>query len=73
MTIRKVTKFTPEVMIGAPRRSVGIPDSSGRYIVYRETSYSFEKHEQSAEIRVIDVQTSQSSLVIDDKNFTNVS
>lgn len=33
MTIQ-ASRFTPEVMLSAPRRSAGIPNSSGELVLY---------------------------------------
>lgn len=64
-------KFHPEAMLSAPRRSAGIPNHDGTSILYSITSYSFGKHEQSSEIRVLDVKTFESSLLDDDKESSS--
>lgn len=34
MMTRQATRFTPEVLISAPRRSTGVPNSTGELILY---------------------------------------
>ncbi|EAL85241.2 oligopeptidase family protein [Aspergillus fumigatus Af293] len=65
MTIRSM-KFTPEVLLGAPRRSGPIPNSSGTLAVYTQTSYSFDSHSKTNEIRVLDIATGRSALITND-------
>lgn len=67
MTIR-AAKFTPEVLLSAPRRSEGIPNSDASRVLYSVSTYSFEEHVKKSEIRILDVASQQTSLVIDDKN-----
>lgn len=71
MTIKKMTNFTPEVLLSAPRRSPGVPSSSGLQILYTESTYSFKKQTKSVEIRVIDVKTSETKLVTENKQYSN--
>jgi Tol biopolymer transport system component len=65
MTIR-ATKFTPEVLLSAPRRSAGIPNSDGSKILYSVSTYSFAEHAKKSEIRVLDVETQQTTLITDE-------
>ena len=64
MTIR-ATKFTPEVLLSAPRRSAGIPNPDGSKILYSVSTYSFAEHAKKSEIRVLDVETQQTTLITD--------
>ncbi|KAE8346850.1 hypothetical protein BDV24DRAFT_122319 [Aspergillus arachidicola] len=70
MTIRPM-KFTPEVLLGAPRRSAAVPNSSGTLAVYTQTSYSFESHAKTSEIRVLDITTGRSSLITNDPSASS--
>ncbi|KAI9934482.1 hypothetical protein ASPWEDRAFT_175211 [Aspergillus wentii DTO 134E9] len=70
MTIRPM-KFTPEVLLGAPRRSSAVPNASGTLAVYTQTSYSFESHSKTNEIRVLDIETGRSALVTNDTGASN--
>ncbi|KAL9604836.1 MAG: hypothetical protein Q9219_000284 [cf. Caloplaca sp. 3 TL-2023] len=60
-------KFTPETLLSAPRRGSAIPDPNGKFAVYTVSSYSFESHEKTLEIKVIDITTGQSKLITNDK------
>lgn len=66
MTIR-AAKFTPKVLLSAPRRSEGIPNSDASKVLYSVSTYSFEDHSKKSEIRILDVISQQTSLVTDDK------
>jgi hypothetical protein len=67
MTIR-ATKFTPEVLLEAPRRSEGLPNTDASQVLYSISTYSFAQHEKKSEIRILDVETQQSSLITDAKS-----
>ncbi|OCL01809.1 dipeptidyl-peptidase-like protein V precursor [Glonium stellatum] len=64
MTVR-ATKFTPEVLLSAPRRSAGVPNADGSRVLYTISTYSFAEHSKASEIRVLDVATQRSTLVTD--------
>ncbi|KAL6712058.1 hypothetical protein ACN47E_003101 [Coniothyrium glycines] len=66
MVIR-ASKFTPEVLLEAPRRSEGVPNSDATRVLYVVSTYSFTDHAKKSEIRVLDVASQQTSLVTDDK------
>ncbi|KAJ5114541.1 hypothetical protein NUU61_000300 [Penicillium alfredii] len=70
MAIRPM-KFTPEVLIGAPRRSSAVPNAAGTLAVYTQTSYSFESHAKTNEIRVIDIDSGRSALITNDPGANN--
>lgn len=65
MTIR-ASRFTPEVLLSAPRRSVGFPNWTGDRVLYSVMSYSFETHSRSSSIRVLDIKNASSHLISDD-------
>lgn len=67
MTIR-AAKFTPEVLLEAPRRSEGLPNSDASKILYSVSTYSFADHAKKSEIRILDVESQESSLISDDKS-----
>jgi hypothetical protein len=64
MTIR-ANNFTPEVLLSAPRRSEGTPNSNGLKVLYSTSTYSFEDHAKTSEIRVLDVKSGETSLISD--------
>lgn len=67
MTIR-ATKFEPKVLLEAPRRSEGNPNSDASRVLYSVSTYSFADHTKRSEIRILDVQSQQTSLLTDDKS-----
>lgn len=67
MTI-KAAKFTPEVLLEAPRRSEGLPNSDGSQVLYSVSTYSFAQHAKKTEIRILDVASQQTSLITDDES-----
>jgi hypothetical protein len=65
-TSRMVTyanKFTPEVLLSAPRRSAGRPNCDGTCALYTISTYSFESHSKSSEVRILDLKTTESTLL----------
>jgi hypothetical protein len=67
MTIR-AKKFTPEVLLAAPRRSSAIPNADGSLALFTVSTYSFQTHSKSSEIRVLDIKTGQTKLLSGDLN-----
>jgi hypothetical protein len=67
MTIR-ASKFTPEVLLSAPRRSAGLPNSDASKVLYSVSSYNFAEHSKKSEIRILDAANQQSTLVSDNKS-----
>jgi hypothetical protein len=71
MTIRAI-KFTPEVLLSAPRRSTGLPNSKGSKVLYSVSTYSFAEHSKKSETRILDVESQTTSLITDDSNAGDV-
>ncbi|KAF2459801.1 dipeptidyl-peptidase 5 precursor [Lineolata rhizophorae] len=66
MTIR-ATKFTPKVLLSAPRRSAGVPNSDASRVLYTVSAYSFETHEHAPqELRVLGARSGESLAVAKD-------
>ncbi|KAF2634272.1 dipeptidyl-peptidase-like protein V precursor [Massarina eburnea CBS 473.64] len=61
----RAKKFTPEVLLSAPRRSEGIPNSDASKVLYSVSTYSFDDHAKASEIRLLDSKSQESSLVTD--------
>jgi hypothetical protein len=59
----KATKFTPDVLLSAPRKSSGIPNSDASIILFKISTYSFADHKWTREIRALNAKTSESTLV----------
>ena len=58
-----VDKFTPEALLSAPRRSSASPNSAGTLAVFTLSTYSFESHKKTSEIKVLDISRGTQSLV----------
>jgi hypothetical protein len=65
MTVR-AKKFTPEVLLSAPRRSPATPNPAGTLALFTVSTYSFQFHSKTSEIRVLDIKTGQSKLLSSD-------
>ena len=66
MTI-KAMRFTPQVLISAPRRSAGVPNTAGTHVLYTTSTYSFETHSKTSELRVLDIKTNESTQLAKDE------
>jgi len=64
MTI-KAAKFTPEVMLAAPRRSSGVPNSDGSRVLFTLSTYSFSDHKSKSEVKQLKADSNESYLVTD--------
>lgn len=51
------------VLLSAPRRSPAVPNADGKLAVYTISTYSFETHKKTSEIRILDVESGQSNLI----------
>ncbi|KAI2629714.1 dipeptidyl peptidase [Hypoxylon sp. NC1633] len=69
MTIM-ATKFTPEVLLSAPRRSAAVPNSAGTLALFTVSEYSFETHSKTYAIKVLDLKTRQSTQLYDSSAYT---
>lgn len=69
MTIQ-AAKFTPEVLLSAPRRSAGVPNSTGELALFTVSTYSFEEHKKTSQIRVLDIKSGNSTLLFEDLNYS---
>ena len=55
------------VLLGAPRRSPAVPNAKGTHALYTLSTYSFEAHKKTREIRLLDIGNGQSILVTNDE------
>ncbi|CAN8099018.1 unnamed protein product [Discula destructiva] len=69
MTIR-AAKFTPEVLLSAPRRSAGHPNSTGKLVLYTTSTYCFEEHKKTGQIQVLDVESGHSTKLYKDGSYS---
>ncbi|KAI3342602.1 prolyl oligopeptidase [Ustulina deusta] len=60
MTIT-ATKFTPEVLLSAPRRSPAIPNRTGKLALYTVSQYSFETHSKKYSVKLLDISSGHST------------
>ncbi|KAI1774279.1 Alpha/Beta hydrolase protein [Hypoxylon cercidicola] len=61
------TKYTPEVLLSAPRRSAAIPSPDGKLALYTQSAYSFEAHRNTCDICVLDLTNGQSITIVKDR------
>ncbi|KAI1661443.1 dipeptidyl peptidase [Daldinia decipiens] len=64
------TKFTPEVLLSAPRRSSAVPNSTGTLALFSVSQYSFETHSKDYAIKVLDIKSRQSTQLFDNSTLT---
>ncbi|KAI1469941.1 dipeptidyl peptidase [Daldinia caldariorum] len=64
------TKFTPEVLLSAPRRSPAVPNSTGTLALFTVSQYSFESHSKDYAIKVLDIRSRQSTQLFDNPDYT---
>ncbi|KAI0135545.1 dipeptidyl peptidase [Daldinia grandis] len=69
MTIM-ATKFTPEVLLSAPRRSPAVPNSTGTLALFAVSQYSFETHSKDYAIKVLDIKSHESTQLFDNPTLT---
>jgi hypothetical protein len=67
MVIR-ANKFTPEVLLSAPRRGPAVPNHNGTLALFTVSAYSFELKTTTYEIRVLDLKSGVSVLFSNDEN-----
>lgn len=61
----------PRALLGAPRRSSLIPNASGTHGIFTQSSYSFESHSQTNEIRVVNVSDFRDTLITNDSGASD--
>ena len=57
-------------MLGAPRRSAAVPNRAGSHALYSVSTYSFESHKKTTELRLFDLETKQSTLITNDEGVS---
>ena len=58
------------MLLSAPRRSPAVPNADGTLALYTVSTYSFESHSKTSEIRAIDIRNGQSTLITNDEQTT---
>ncbi|POS86812.1 dipeptidyl-peptidase-like protein V precursor, partial [Erysiphe pulchra] len=56
-------KFTPELLLSAPRRSAAVPNKDGTLAIYSVSTYSFQTHKKSVEIHLLNLETGESKVL----------
>ena len=59
----KATRFSPETLISAPRRSNAVPNYDGSRALYSVSEYGFEEQKKAGEIRAAVVKTGGGSVI----------
>jgi hypothetical protein len=57
-----------QVLLSAPRRTAAIPNPDGTLALFTVSTYSFESHSKTSEIRVLDIKTGQTKTLSKDVN-----
>ncbi|CAK4031317.1 Dipeptidyl-peptidase 5 [Lecanosticta acicola] len=70
--VHRAMHFTPQVLLSAPRRSAGVPNPSGTKILYTTSTYCFETHKKTTELRVLEVQTGESFQLAKDDDISDL-
>ncbi|KAF2151407.1 alpha/beta-hydrolase [Myriangium duriaei CBS 260.36] len=62
MTVR-TNRFTPQALLSAPRRTPGYPNPDGSKALYSTSTYSFDTHKKTSELRCLKIESKESSLL----------
>lgn len=62
-------KFTPEVMLAAPRRGAAVPNHDGTLALYTVSTYDFVEGKQTKELKVTDIKEGTSHVLSSDDNI----
>jgi len=55
-----------QVLLSAPRRTAAIPNPAGTLALFTVSTYSFESHSKTSEIRVLDLKSGHSKVITND-------
>ncbi|KAI7604146.1 hypothetical protein KC346_g11590, partial [Hortaea werneckii] len=69
--VRRAMTFTPEVLLSAPRRSAGVPNPSGTKVLYTTSTYEFQAHKKTIELRVLDIKSGDSHQLAKDDDVSD--
>lgn len=69
--VKRASTFTPETLLSAPRRSVGVPNSNGTKVLYTVSSYDFHTHSKTSDFRILDVASGESQPIHGGKDVTD--
>jgi len=60
-----------KVLLSAPRRTAGVPNPDGTLALFSVSTYSFESHSKTSEIRVLDLKTGHTKTLCKDLNASD--
>lgn len=69
--VQKAVKFTPEVLLSAPRRSAGTPNPAGNAVLYTVQTYDFKTHKKENAFRLLETKTGDSHDILKDKDVSS--
>lgn len=58
------------MLLSAPRRSAAEPNHAGTHALYTVSTYSFESHRKTTEIRLLDMKTKKSTLITNEEGVS---
>ena len=64
--------FTPQLLLGSPRRSAGSPNPSGTTVIYTTSSYSFEEHSQTTTLQALLVRTGETIIITANQDISYI-
>ncbi|KAI0856177.1 prolyl oligopeptidase [Xylaria cubensis] len=64
------TKFTPEVLLSAPRRSPAVPNPTGNLALYTVSQYSFETHSKKTAFKLLEISSGHSTELFDNPAYS---
>ncbi len=68
----RIQALTPEVLIGAPRRSPAVPNRNGTLALYSLSTHDWDSGTTTTKIQVMDLETTQSWLVTAEDGVSDV-
>jgi dipeptidyl aminopeptidase/acylaminoacyl peptidase len=66
------THFTPQALLGSPRRSTGAPNPSGTIVLFTTSTYSFEEHSQTTTLQALLVQTGETTTITANQDISHI-
>ncbi|WPH02345.1 Hypothetical protein R9X50_00520800 [Acrodontium crateriforme] len=72
MMIARAVKFTPEVLLSAPRRSAGLPNAEGTIVLHTISTYSFQNHSKTTTLRALNVKSGESIELAKDQDISDL-
>jgi hypothetical protein len=70
--VQRALGFDPKILLSAPRRSSGVPNASGTRVLYTTSTYSFDTHSKTSELRVLDIASGDSHELARDDDLSDL-